>query len=78
MSSAAAAGGPGRLHDLACVVHLHSDYSDGTATIPELMEAAEEAEIDVVLLTDHDTLGAKDDGYEGWHGLGAARPSASR
>ena len=57
-----------RLHDLACAVHLHSDYSDGTATIPELMEAAREAERDVVLLTDHDTLGAKDDGHEGWHG----------
>lgn len=59
---------PGRLHDLACAVHLHSDYSDGTATIPELIEAAREAERDVVLLTDHDSMGAKDDGYEGWHG----------
>jgi hypothetical protein len=56
-----------QLHDLACAVHLHSDYSDGTATIPELMESAREAEIDVVLLTDHDTLGARDDGHEGWH-----------
>ena len=62
--AAAPADAP-RLHDLACVVHLHSDYSDGTATIPELMEAARTAERDVVLLTDHDTLGAKDDGHEG-------------
>ena len=59
---------PARLSDLACAVHLHSDYSDGTASIPELMESAREAERDVVLLTDHDTLGAKDDGFEGWHG----------
>ncbi len=59
---------PARLHDLACAVHLHSDYSDGTASIPELMEAARQADRDVVLLTDHDTLGAKDDGHEGWHG----------
>jgi len=58
---------PAGLHDLACVVHLHSDYSDGTATIPELIDAAKEAGVDVVLLTDHDTLGAKDDGHEGWH-----------
>ncbi len=56
------------LHDLACVVHLHSDYSDGTATIPELVEAGRAAERDVILLTDHDSLGAKDDGHEGWHG----------
>ncbi|MEJ7875068.1 MAG: CehA/McbA family metallohydrolase [Solirubrobacterales bacterium] len=53
---------------MSCAVHLHSNYSDGTATIPELMEAAREAERDVVLLTDHDTLGARDDGHEGWHG----------
>jgi hypothetical protein len=59
---------PARLHDLACVVHLHSDYSDGTASVLELVESAREAERDVVLLTDHDTLGARDDGYEGWHG----------
>ena len=59
---------PARLHDLACAVHLHSNYSDGTATIPELMKAARDAERDVVLLTDHDTLGARDDGHEGWHG----------
>jgi len=66
-SQAAVPADAPRLHDLACVVHLHSDYSDGTATIPELMEAARTAERDVVLLTDHDTLGAKDDGHEGWH-----------
>ena len=56
------------LHDLACVIHLHSHYSDGTATIPELVEAGRAAERDVILLTDHDTLGARDDGFEGWHG----------
>jgi hypothetical protein len=67
MSDPGAPSEPAGLHDLACVVHLHSDYSDGTATIPELIEAANEAGVDVVLLTDHDTLGAKDDGHEGWH-----------
>lgn len=56
------------LYDLACVVHLHSDYSDGTATIPELIESGQRAERDVILLTDHDSLGARDDGFEGWHG----------
>jgi hypothetical protein len=59
---------PAGLHDLSCAVHLHSDYSDGTASIPELMEAGRVAGRDVILLTDHDTLGAKDDGHEGWHG----------
>jgi hypothetical protein len=59
---------PAGLHDLACAVHLHSAYSDGTASIPELIEAGRASGRDVILLTDHDTLGAKDDGLEGWHG----------
>jgi hypothetical protein len=55
------------MHDLACVVHLHSTYSDGTGTVPEIARAARRAGADVVLLTDHDTLEAKDRGEEGWY-----------
>ena len=55
------------MHDLACVVHLHSLYSDGTGTVPEIARAARRAKADVVLLTDHDTLEAKRRGEEGWH-----------
>ena len=56
------------MHDLACVVHLHSRYSDGTGTVPEIARAARRAGADVVLLTDHDTLEAKRRGEEGWYG----------
>jgi hypothetical protein len=56
------------MHDLACVVHLHSRYSDGTGTVPEIARAARRARADVVLLTDHDTLEAKRRGEEGWYG----------
>jgi hypothetical protein len=56
------------MHDLACVVHLHSTYSDGTGTVPQIARAARRARADVVLLTDHDTLEAKDRGEEGWYG----------
>src|SRR5918992_267232 len=56
------------MHDLACVVHLHSTYSDGTGTVPEIAAAARRNSLDVVLLTDHDTLAAKGRGEEGWHG----------
>src|SRR2546423_2079845 len=55
-------------HDAACVIHLHSRYSDGTGTVPEIAAAAARAGADVVLLTDHDTLEAKRRGEEGWHG----------
>ena len=56
------------MHDLACVVHLHSTHSDGTGTVPEIAKAAGRSGVDVVLLTDHDTLAAKNAGEEGWHG----------
>lgn len=59
---------PPLLHDLACVVHLHSTYSDGTGSVPEIAAAARRNALDVVLLTDHDTLEARRRGEEGWHG----------
>jgi hypothetical protein len=59
---------PPELHDLACVVHLHSTYSDGTGTVPQIAAAGRRAGADVVLLTDHDTLEAKRRGEEGWYG----------
>ena len=60
--------GVSELHDLSCVVHLHSTHSDGTGTVPEIARAAERAGADVVLLTDHDTLAARRRGEEGYHG----------
>src|SRR5882672_10719341 len=53
--------------DASCVAHVHSTYSDGTATVPELLGAARDAGADAVLLADHDTLGARRDGWEGMH-----------
>lgn len=57
---------PPRLHDLACVVHLHSTHSDGTGTVAQIAAAARRNALDVVLLTDHDTLEARRRGEEGW------------
>ena len=53
------------LTDLACVVHLHTTHSDGTGTVADVVRAAQCNALDVVLLTDHDTLAGKVD--EGWH-----------
>lgn len=54
-------------YDLTCVIHVHSTYSDGTGTVPEIAHAAAQAGVDVVLLTDHDTLAAKRRGEERWY-----------
>jgi hypothetical protein len=53
--------------ELSCVIHVHSTYSDGTASVPELLEEAREAGVEGLLLTDHDTLAARRDGWEGEH-----------
>src|SRR4051794_20175612 len=54
------------LHDLACVAHLHSTWSDGSGTVAQIVSAGQRAGVNVVMLTDHNTrAGAVD---EGWHG----------
>lgn len=55
------------VHELCCVIHVHSNLSDGTATVPELIGAARASGADALLLTDHDTLAARRHGHEGWH-----------
>jgi hypothetical protein len=55
-------------YDLTCVIHVHSTHSDGSGTVPQIARAAARAAIDVVLLTDHDTLAAKRAGEERWYG----------
>jgi PHP domain-containing protein len=55
-------------HELTGILHCHSTYSDGTGTVPEIAAAARANDLDYLLLTDHDTLAAADNGEEGWHG----------
>jgi hypothetical protein len=56
------------LHDLAGVIHVHSLHSDGTGTVAEIAAAAASNGLDYVLLTDHDTLAARQYGEEGRYG----------
>lgn len=39
-------------------LHLHTNYSDGTDTVKELLIHAEEKGLDVISITDHDSVGA--------------------
>jgi hypothetical protein len=52
---------------MRCAIHMHTTYSDGTATIPELLAVARDEGIEALLITDHDTVEARRDGWEGWH-----------
>jgi hypothetical protein len=59
---------PLNLHDYTGVIHLHSAYSfDGRTPVPEILTAARRCGLDFLLLTDHSTLQARADGFEGWH-----------
>ena len=56
------------LHEYKGALHVHSTYSDGDASVPEILDAARESGLDFVVLADHATLAARRDGWEGWHG----------
>jgi len=55
------------MQEVSCAVHVHSRFSDGTKTIPEIISIAKKAGVDVLVMTDHRTLKGRREGYEGWH-----------
>ncbi len=57
-----------RYYEYSAVLHVHSRYSDGFGTVPEILGQAREAEVDILGLTDHDTRRAAEDPGEGYHG----------
>ena len=50
------------------MIHAHSVYSDGTGSVEQIGAQAARADVDVVLLTDHDSLEARRRGGERYHG----------
>ncbi len=58
-----------KLFDYTGVIHLHSSLSfDGHTPMGNIIQAAEKNEIDFLMLTDHDHLNARSQGWEGWQG----------
>ena len=56
------------MFEYSSVIHVHSNYSDGSGEIPEIARYAGEVGVDIVLMTDHNTLRPLKDGLEGWYG----------
>ncbi len=48
-------------------IHIHSIYSDGSGEVPDIAKFADEIGLDYIILTDHNTLRALKEGYEGWY-----------
>jgi hypothetical protein len=55
-------------HEYVVNLHVHTTYSDGTGAIEDVIGAARRAGLDVLMINDHDTINAKVDGHEGYHG----------
>ena len=54
-------------HEYVVNLHVHSKYSDGTGTMDQVISAASK-HLDILLMNDHDTLAARENGYEGYYG----------
>ena len=48
------------------VLHVHTDASDGTGTIEEVIRKAISAGVDILGINDHNTLDARERGFGGW------------
>ncbi|MFQ5963226.1 MAG: CehA/McbA family metallohydrolase [Candidatus Scalinduaceae bacterium] len=55
------------LKDYKGACHIHTEYSDGKAKITDVITSAKDADLDFVILSDHNTFLPKHDGWEGWH-----------
>jgi PHP family Zn ribbon phosphoesterase len=54
------------MNEYTGAVHIHSVYSDGTGKIEDIAQAAYDSGLDFIIMTDHNTLKPKEDGYEKW------------
>ncbi len=50
------------------VIHLHSIFSDGTGEVEDIALTAQEVNLDFLVLTDHNTMRAKSEGFEKFYG----------
>jgi hypothetical protein len=54
------------MHEYVGAIHIHSVYSDGTGKIEDIAKAAYDSDLDFIMMTDHNTIKPKEDGYERW------------
>lgn len=58
------------MYEYSGCIHIHSVYSDGTGKIEDIARYAYETGLDFIMMTDHNTIKPKEDGYEKWiHGV---------
>ena len=56
-----------KLIDYSGILHIHTRFSDGTGTVDEVIQAAQRAHVDFMVISDHNNIKARQAGAEGWH-----------
>ena len=56
------------MHEYIGALHIHSSFSDGSGNVKDIALTANEVGLDYIILTDHNTLRALHEGYEGFYG----------
>lgn len=56
------------MNEYVGALHIHSVFSDGSGKADDIANIASEAGLDFIVLTDHNTLRALNEGYEGFYG----------
>jgi hypothetical protein len=55
------------MYEYIGALHMHSVFSDGSGEVKDIAAFASEVGLDYIILTDHNTLRALKEGYEGWY-----------
>ena len=56
------------LKDYTGVFHIHTIMSDGTGNIFDVVEAGHRAGVDFMVITDHNSVSYRTEGFDGWYG----------
>lgn len=48
-------------------LHLHTTHSDGSKPLSQIIPIAQREKLDFLLVTDHMTIAAREEGLQGWH-----------
>ena len=55
------------LYEYIGCIHVHSEYSDGSGSYPEIIAACLEVGLDFIMMSDHMNMLGKEKGFDGWH-----------
>ncbi len=55
-------------HEVVGVIHIHSNYSDGSKEVEEIAKIGEGAGLDFLMFSDHNTLKPLHDGHQRYYG----------